>query len=638
MAKIRELSAAEVDKIAAGEVVERPASVVKELVENCLDAESRQIHVALEGGGRDLIRVSDDGVGIPPEELPLAFKSHATSKLPTFDTLFKVGTLGFRGEALASIGAVSHCRVVSRLRGGAEAWSIADDGGDLSPLAPAAGPEGTLVEARSLFFNVPARRKFLRDPGTELGHIQDVVHRYALAYPAVRFELTHDGRTLHALPPAQDPLDRIRHFEGEEVARALLKAEASDAGYAVEAWLGPPSLQRGNSALQFFFLNRRYVKDRVLYKAVGDAYRDLLEPRRFPIVFLFLTCPPDQVDVNVHPTKLEVRFQNSSRVLQLVLGCLRGKLLRHVGAFPLRPGQLSGGSQAPPWRNPAWPPGAAAPGAGAPQWPAANSPQPPSAPPHALLPTSPADRQAVLATELDAFFSAAGPAASSPTAPPAAAATPPGPGPADTSAIPAVQGPAIPVFAGAAHRFAQLHDSYIIEEADDGIVIIDQHALHERMLYFEFRERVLGGKVARQRLLLPVVLDLSPTRRAALDRTLPTLRQLGFEVEPVGRDAVAISAVPDFLARFDPGRVLAGFLDELEEDGAQRVGTELLEETLAMMACKAAVKAGDRLAETELRHLLALRGRYEHTLTCPHGRPTTLKLSLVDLEKHFHRR
>ncbi|MBI5368949.1 MAG: DNA mismatch repair endonuclease MutL, partial [Planctomycetes bacterium] len=509
MGIIRLLPPELVDKIAAGEVVERPASVVKELIENALDAGARHIEVTLEEGGRKLIRIADDGHGIPPEELPLAFASHATSKLAALDGLFEIATLGFRGEALASVGSVAQARILSRTRGADAGAAIADEGGHIGPVEPAAAPVGTTVEIRNLFFNVPVRRKFLKDPSTEFGHVQDVVRRYALAYLEVAFHLTHEGRRIFALPPAASLVERIRHFEGDQVADALFTVEAGDTQLGLRAAFGPPALHRGNSGLQYFFLNGRYIKDRLLYKAVADSYREMIPPRRYPVAFLFLTIDPREVDVNVHPTKLEVRFRNSWRIFQLVIGCLRSRLLKEVDSFALRPDQLApaarpGAAALAPSPSPAAAPFASAlapspsPTAAGEGWGEGRSAPPTaSAPPH--LPGHPAARQEVFRRDRDAFFGgapapaptahgpspAAAPSASALASSPAPAAAGEGRGegmsaPPTASASPsALPLAALPVFAGAApgRRFAQLHDSYIIEEIEDGFLIIDQHAL-----------------------------------------------------------------------------------------------------------------------------------------------------------------
>ncbi len=621
MGTIRVLPPQLVDRIAAGEVVERPQSVVKELLENALDAGARTVRVELEEGGRRRIRVADDGRGMDPDDLALAWVSHATSKLADEEELFRIRTLGFRGEALASIGSIAKARIVSRTADRDEAAEIENHGGKIGAVRAAAGPPGTLVEVDQLFFNVPVRKKFLRSPSVELGKVLEAFTGYALARLDVRFELLHDSAPVHILPPAKSLAERVGTFYGADLAGDLLHVRAEEEGASVEAWLSPPSRTATHGGMQHFFLNGRYVKDRVLYRAVGEAYRDLLPPpKRYPIVFLFVTVPPAEVDVNVHPTKLEVRFRNPWRLQDFLVRTLAGALARSP-RFALEPRQAFGTfvDSSPDSRHrqleramvdffsrPIPSPGGEAPAVA---FRAGVTPTATATPIVGL----PSESRAA-APSLDAAVRPA----------PAAAPAPP--------LLP------LGVHHGPDHRFVQIHDRYILEEEPDGLVLIDQHALHERILAYEIRQRLDRAEVVSQTLLLPAVLELTPRLRVRLEEARSTLALAGFRIEPFGRDAHAVQAVPTFLGARDPVRYLTDLLEDMADRSEREVLADRQNDLIEMMACKAAVKAGQRLPTEEIRNLLSLRHRYAHTLTCPHGRPTTLKLSLAELERHFHRR
>lgn len=590
---IHQLPAALINRIAAGEVIERPASVVKELVENSIDAGATEIAVEIEDGGLSLIRIIDNGGGIPAEELPLAFASHATSKLVTDEDLFRIKTMGFRGEALASVGSVSHARILSRPVGAKAAYEIYNRGGQVSDPQAAAGNAGTVLEVRNLFYNVPARRKFLKGPSTEFGHISDTLLRLALPHPGVAFKLLHNGRTALDLPATSSETERLLAAWPKEFHEQRLPIEAGDAEIRLRGIIGLPELARPTPRYQFVYLNGRSVRDKFITHALRESYRGLTEPGRQPAAILMLTMPPGDVDVNVHPTKSEVRFKDSGRIHGLVMAAIREKLL--------------------------------------------GSDLTPNAAPRPVL--AEAQRQDMQA-RLAEFFKQ-----SLPT-------TTPLPFPESEKTMGAEMPAAMPppmiteiaqtqtnAYPTAAPRSAaiQLHNSYLVAESDEGMVIIDQHALHERIMYEDLRARLMRGPLESQRLLIPQVVQASARQMDLLEQIQPLLQRLGVEVAAIGPGALAIHAFPSFLERIEP----TVFIQELLERGEQELldlhDEELLHEILDMMACKAAVKAGDPLTQPEIEALLARRELVERSSNCPHGRPTTLRLSLRDLEKQFKR-
>jgi DNA mismatch repair protein MutL len=556
MAQIQVLAPDVVNKIAAGEVIERPASAVKELIENSLDAGATEIRVDIDEGGRKLLRVSDNGRGIAADELLLAFAPHATSKLATADDLFRVATYGFRGEALASIGSVSRVRLLSRPPG-AEGAELVVENGTPAPVKPAAAAPGTVVEVRNLFQNVPVRRKFLRSIEIETEHVVDMISRFAIALPGVRFDLFVDGERRYALAPA-DRQARIALFYGEDVARSLKEVESAD----FHAYVAPAQHSRINSKGLHFYLNGRYIRDRVLLRAMNEAYRELVPHGRYPVAFVFLTLPSDEVDVNVHPTKIEVRFRSVWKLHDRLVASVRSKLLEGTLDHRISPEQLA----------PAGPP--------------------------AIAP----------AREVVDFFTRE-----------------PGLRPPEIPARPLVS---------TGRRVFQLHNRYLVEEVEDGLRILDQHALHERVMLEEFRKQFSGASIAKQRLLLPAVVTLTREQRARLDDHRELLDSFGLECEDFGREAVAIRAVPALVAEHDPVTLLTDFL-EMARDPEPEL--PLLERTLEFMACRAAVKFGRKLAEEEIARLLQDAAQMDFSATCAHGRPTGIKLTLEDLERFFHR-
>ena len=727
MARIHRLDPALVNQIAAGEVIERPASVVKELLENAIDAGSTRIDVALEEGGLRLIRVTDNGGGIAREDLPLAIAPHATSKLQSADDLFRIGTLGFRGEALASIASVSRMTIRSRTLGSEAGYELGDShqpsavshqpipdsqgvpaervsqiDGDSHPVLsnpnskiqipksppfatdrnlpiPVAAPPGTTIEVRNLFYNVPARRKFLKQPPVELSNVTEQLARLALAHPGVAFTLTHNGRTARDLPATTDRRTRIADFYGADLAECLIPIERDERGLAVSALIAPPAQSRATSKWQYVFLNGRYIVDKRIAYAVREAYRGLVEAGRYPVVFIFLDTAPDQFDVNVHPTKIEVRWRDAGLVQSQVLAAIRETLLAHDltpglatqgrfgGGAPGRyPMTQTGGSNDPEERSgvrraiadylKSIDPTQARLRFAPPRF---DSPQvrPTLASDYAVT-LPPSDRTAP--REID------DPAASRETNEPSdhdarLGPTIPTGGPGsstepteslqpypDAGLDSTADGTATDdaVRALGAHLGGpesqlppaiQIHNTYLVAQTAEGVVIIDQHALHERILYERFRRRILAGPLESQRLLLPETISVSPGQAQAAEEQAELLGRLGLELSAFGPRSLGVQAFPSLLANVDIRTFVGDLLDRLAEAGQVESPETLLHAALDMMACKAAVKAGDPLTTDEIHALLAQRHLVEKSSNCPHGRPTTLQLSTRDLEKQFKR-
>ena len=634
--KIQQLPQSLVNRIAAGEVIERPASVVKELVENALDAGASEIIVEVEDGGRELIRVIDNGGGVPPEDLPLAFASHATSKLVTDDDLFAISTKGFRGEALASIGSVSHAKITSRTTGADVAYEIHNRGGVIGDPQAAAGNSGTTVEVRNLFFNVPARRKFLKGTQTEFGHISEMVLRLALPHPHVAFKLLHNNRDVLDLPATTDAHDRLLRAWPDDFHEQRLPIDARDAELRIHGLVGLPELARPTAKYQFLYLNRRPIRDRFVQHALREAYRGLTEPGRHPAGILLIDIPPQDVDVNVHPTKSEVRFRDSGRIHGIVMAAVREKLLgsdltpNAVAFGNVQPvetmrmdlkeklaaffkGAMPGAADVAPS---ALTPGEQSAGSRGDQW---LQMEPGTQQPTMEWPSAPARAETGATTT--------GPA---PNPHPDALPGYPASGEEPTSSASSVpQSPAAPAI--------QLHNSYLVAQSDDGMIIIDQHALHERIMYEELSARIMRGPLESQRLLIPETIPVSSGQTAMLEHIQPLLDRLGIEVAPFGPSTVAVQSFPSFLSKLEPGAFVTELLERGEQELLDLHEEELLHEIMDMMACKAAVKAGDPLSPAEIEALLARRELVERSSNCPHGRPTTLRLSLRDLEKQFKR-
>jgi DNA mismatch repair protein MutL len=631
MARIQPLPPTLVNQIAAGEVVERPASVVKELLENAVDAGSTRIDVEVRHGGSDLIQIVDNGCGIQTEDLPLAFASHATSKLRTVDDLFRIDTLGFRGEALASIGSIAQVTLQSRPADQPSGAAITCHGGQLSAVVPWNGTPGTRIEVRHLFYNTPARRKFLKGAGTEMGHVSEAFTRLALAQLGVHLTLRHNGKLLYEVPASLGLLDRLGLFFGTEVRNSLYLVEAQEDFGVLGGYVADPSYDRGNSQLQYLFLNGRWVRDRGLFQAVQDAYRGLLMTGRYPVAFLFLELPPDQVDVNVHPTKAEVRFRDKDALYQLVHQAVserlraadltaRLQLKTRKEPLPVSEADLpsplpvaksvaavSTGAQTPPTAGPKEMP------------PTARSTSP-SAPPR-LLPASAGSSSPPPPAPADLFLQ--GGNRTQPTTSPAQHGHGAGPHANAVTQVP---------------RALQVLDCYLVVEVPpDEVLFIDQHALHERILFEQLQERLRAGLLQAQRLLIPETVEL-PARQAALVlEHRAALAELGLAVEGFGGGTLLLSSYPALLGKRSPRSVFQAVIDYLLSKERLPSREQLLNDLLSLMACHAAVRAGDRLTTEGIAELLAQRELAQKSHHCPHGRPTSLRFRRHDLERHFKR-
>lgn len=609
---LRRLPETLVNRIAAGEVIERPAAAVKELVENAIDAGARHIDVVLEDGGRLLISVTDDGCGMTADELELAVERHATSKLPD-DDLVDIRTLGFRGEALPSIGAVSRLSITSRAAGASEAYAILIEGGRREPPKPAALGNGTRIEVRDLFYATPARLKFLKTPRTEVDHAADAIKRLAMAHPEIAFSLADEDRTRFRYGPAQGDLltarlDRLSAVMGREFADNAVAVSAERGGIRLSGYAGVPTLNRGNARAQYLFVNGRPVQDRLLVGAVRGAYQDFLARNRHPMVALFLDVPPECVDVNVHPAKAEVRFQDAGLVRGLIVGGLRHALEAaghkasttvaaaalgafHAGHAGAATGGVPGGG-AMPWRQSSALPGELAEIAAAYQ-----------APPSTGV--------------LNAF-----------DAPSARVATD---GYAQPQASPATNFPL-----GAAR--AQVHETYIVAQTETGIVIVDQHAAHERLVYERMKTALAEGGARRQGLLIPEVVEMDEAAVDRLCERAAEFEELGLSIEKFGPGAVVVREVPALLGQSDVTGLLRDLADDLEEFGAGLALKERLEDVCSTMACHGSVRAGRRLTSEEMNALLREMEVTPHSGQCNHGRPTYVELDLSDIERLFGRR
>jgi DNA mismatch repair protein MutL len=682
MPRIRRLDPSVVNQIAAGEVIERPASAVKELLENAIDALATRIVVDIAAGGTELIRVVDDGEGIHPDDLPLAVSSHATSKLTQAADLFHVSTFGFRGEALASLAEVSHLRLRSRPADQPHGCEIEVHHGRIGVPRECGCPCGTTVEVRHLFENVPVRRKFLKSVTTEFGQIAEQFTRVALAHPRLHLVLRHNEKTVYQLPPVDRPRDRLATFFGEEFTDQLIWVESEHAGHRLWGYVGHPSLSKSTRKTQYLYLNGRWIQDRTLQYALTEAYRGLVMTGRHPVAFLFLEMPCDQVDVNVHPTKAEVRFRDAQQLFRQLLAMIRSKFnsLDLHNRLTLPAAALRQSAEILPVNEPARPTHPL----GVASWGPADAPHEVAA----AVPDAAEPNQKMLPDEFAAwakeqlarwtpesplqFADAAAegihhargpqadpqstgnssqslgetaerdgavvPADAAPSVPAHAAArvTATVPDRGQTSPLAAPPNASLVAASRPGVRALQIHDCYLVVETDAGLTVIDQHALHERILYEQLRRRVLAGAVESQQLLMPVPMTFTPREAATLIESAPLLERLGFGVEEFGKDTVLVTRHPVL-----PGRLE---LEPLVRDLAEKLESrpvvdrrDLLDELLHMMACKAAVKAGQRLSAEEIEALLQQRHLVDDAHHCPHGRPTALTLSRAELDRQFGR-
>jgi DNA mismatch repair protein MutL len=603
-----------INMIAAGEVIERPASVVKELMENSIDSGATKITASIEDGGRKLISITDNGCGMDGEDLARAFEPHATSKIKTSLDLQGISTLGFRGEALASIASVSQIKCTSRTKSQTGANCIEIDCGDKKDIIPASADYGTTTQVRDIFYKLPARRKFLRTANTEMGHIAEQFKRIALANDSLDLTLIHNGRELYRLSDKEHLHQRIAELSpipSSGISENLIEAESNEKSLHILALMGKPSISRTSKKFQYVFLNSRFIRDKFISHAIKEAYRGLLEPNRFPVVFLFIQMPYEDYDVNVHPTKSEVRFYNSNLVHSQILGCLREKLL----GTDLQS--------------------------------------------HAVLPTATAspgmqgigasgNRREAISDAMAEFFKKHRPVQTQQQfsykpkqqivalRPSSRQIPESNTGAAMVSAFAQTSQP-MPEVRLEQRKFMQIHDSFIVVQTDEGFVIIDQHALHERIIYEDLCKRIGTSKLESQKLLIPESFDVSPSDADLLNTNAELLEKLGIELVPFGPRAMAIQAFPTLLTKADPLDFVQDLIDVLGRKDINLDSERLLDEVLNMAACKAAIKAGKKLTDSEIEQLLRDKVNAESASRCPHGRPTTIKFSISDLEKQFKR-
>ncbi len=586
-----------ISQIAAGEVVERPAAALKEILENSLDAGATAIEVELEQGGVKRIRVSDDGVGIPRDELALALTRHATSKIGTLADLEQVASLGFRGEALASIAAIARVELTSRHAGAAHAWVIHADGGQLRPPAPAARRGGTTVDIQELFFNTPARRKFLKTEATEYAHCAETVKRLALAWPQVAFTLVHNGRAQLRLK-AEAAAARVRRVLGEAFERHAVAVDAAAGALRVAGWVVRPSAASTSRDAQHVFVNGRYVRDKLIVHALREAYRDVLHHQLNPAYCLFIELPPESVDVNVHPAKTEIRFRDSRGVHQFLYHAVERMLAGPAAGVQAAPG---------------------------------------ARPPLAY----PASEQGAISLQVSdamAFYA--------PLAPPTSSEAP---GPAGSSGFRSEAAePAAPASSTAVqsdpsgvpplgYALGQLHGVYVLAQNAQGLVLVDMHAAHERVVYEKLKAALDRRPVPAQALLIPVALSADPREVAEIAPHLDQLRDIGFELSITSPSSVAVRSVPWLLKNADPVDLTRAVLAEVAEFGVARLLAERRNELLATLACHGAVRANRTLSLPEMNALLREMEATERADQCNHGRPTWFQLGLKELDAMFMR-
>ena len=656
MPTIQQLSNSMINKIAAGEVIERPGSVVKELVENSVDAGSSRIDIAVERGGTELIRIVDNGCGIAREQLVLALSPHATSKVVETNDLFRIRTFGFRGEALASIAEISQLLLRSRTTDSTEGAEIRSDGGNFTEPVPCGVPGGTTMEIANLFFNTPVRRKYMKSIQTEFGHILEAFIRIAIPHPNIHFTLKHNQKLVHELPPEKGGIQRIGKLFGEEIASNLIYVESLRNEISVSGYVGHPKISRSNNRMQYFFLNGRFIRDRALQHALTEAFRGILTVGRFPIAFLKIEMPPEMFDVNVHPTKMEVRFLDSNKIYGHFLGAIREKFLSTDLNSYITASDISGKL-------------------------ASDSAKPDSNSDFRTFLSDTDPRKAIDDTAADehrrkivdwakeqllnkenedvsqnkadfdinrafeeSFAKESQHEYEQPKSEPLALhrlerekskpLTPPRIEPQTPHYSPVIKDKTqfVPT-----KEAIQIHSRYLVMETETGLAIIDQHALHERILYEKLKQRYESGNIDSQRLLVPIPIDLAQTEAVCVKENAELLSQLGFGIEPFGGDTVLITGYPSILEKADPQNLLLGLIDTLLDSSKKPSRTDMLDEMLHQMSCKAAVKAGDKLRPDAIKRLLELANDEINSHHCPHGRPSMLVFTCAELDKMFKR-
>jgi len=591
--RIRILPEQLANQIAAGEVVERPASVVKELLENAIDAGASDLLVEVEQGGKRLIRITDNGCGMGKDDLFLALERHATSKITTAAELFALQTLGFRGEALPSIASVSRLRLTSRPPGQELGWQLYAEGGTVRQAEALGTATGTVVEVRDLFFNTPGRRKFLRSDDTEFGHLADVVMRLALARPDIQVRLTHNGRTHLEAYRHQRLEERATALLGRSLTADLLPVEAeSGNGELLTGLLGVPAVNRSTSSHLYTYVNGRFVRDRVVQHAILEGYRTLLEKRRFPVAVLFLDLPPAMVDVNVHPTKHEVRFREQHRVHDFVAAAVRSRLLGSALLAVEKTSEVA------------------------------------------------APRSTLAAAELPTTVPSSGVqealAAYGERLPLTASTVWRGSGKGTALALPATAGPS-PLLPADWRLIGQYLSSYLVCQAGDDLVLVDQHAAHERIGFEKLRRQLRAAGIEKQCLLLPVVIECDHRQTAVIKEHLADFARLGFELEPFGGRTFTVLTQPQLLAGADPEQLILDLAEELAQIGRGNSLDVALDQVLMRVACHATIRANQALARPEMEALLAELAAIDYGSHCPHGRPVIRKLGRSEIERFFHR-
>jgi len=596
MGQITVLDQNMINMIAAGEVIERPASVVKELLENSIDAGATKIAVSVEDGGKKLISITDNGCGMDADDLARAFEPHTTSKIRTSADLHGISTLGFRGEALASIASIAQVRAVSRTKGLTSANYIEIDCGNKTSAGPCSSDYSTTIQVRDIFYKLPARRKFLKTANTEMSHITEQFMRFALANaPAgskqgLDLTLIRNGKELYRLSEKDDLRRRITELfsmPSSDISENIIETVGDEKGLYVHALMGKPLISRTNNQFQYVFLNGRFIRDKFISHAIKEAYRGLLEPGRFPVVFLFIKMRFEDYDVNVHPTKIEVRFYNANLVHSQILGAMREKLL---GTNLEIPGRLPEIQDA-----------------------------------RSISRRSVSVQDSRIADAMAEFFRKHRPAQMQQQL---------GFRPSATGKVHAVSRDKSMQYD---KKFLQIHDSFIVVQTEEGFVIIDQHALHESIIYEDLCRRIRKNKLQSQKLLIPESFEVTVSAGEVLKANVELLDKLGIELVPFGPRTMAVQAFPSLLSNVQPIGFIQDLIDLLESKDAGLDAESLLDEVLNMAACKAAIKAGQKLTDSEIEQLLADRQSAESASRCPHGRPTAIKFSISDLEKQFKR-
>ena len=669
VSRIQQLDQSIINKIAAGEVIERPANVVKELLENSVDALSTRIDVDILEGGADLIRISDNGEGIHPEDIHLAVSSHATSKIVTAEDLFHIQTMGFRGEALASISEVSNFRIRTRQHDALAGTEMTVDCGKRSEPQPVGCPTGTTIEIRNLFSSTPVRRKFMRTKGTEFGHISEQFTRVALANPRLHMTLRHNNKTVFDLPPTDRLIDRLELFFGTSLTEQLIFVESEASDVRISGYVAHPNTSKSSRKSQHLFLNGRWFQDRSIQHALTEAYRGLLMIGRQPIAFLFIDMPPSFFDVNVHPTKIEVRFVDGQHLYRQTLALIRTKFLsmdldsdfklkqekansgetgsqqkelqvelsawaeKQAGAATANSGYLGESAPLTTWsvHNEASRNGGEG-SSSATRLSAAAGVAPSIPETHEAANeffSQREDETGATSVKVDESGSASEEAADAPEQGAVLEATTI-PGPAAV-----LRGPVTGSVSDV--RAMQILDCYLVVDTGDGLTIIDQHALHERIMYEYLRPRVLNKSVESQRLLIPETLELSTKEAALLVEHADLLSQIGIGVEEFGANTVLVNAWPVMLRRANVAELMRDVAEQFESHERKPTRRDLIDELLQMMSCKAAIKAGQRLAPEEIDSLLVQRHLVDDAHHCVHGRPTALILNQHELDRQFGR-